>query len=45
MRPTIMWPALLKEIAPNLRQVAYVAGVQGATYSPPETLKIAEEDR
>jgi putative tryptophan/tyrosine transport system substrate-binding protein len=36
---------LLKEIVPNLLRVAYIAGVQGAAYSPPETFKIAEEDR
>jgi hypothetical protein len=35
---------LLKEIVPNLKRAAYIAGVQGATYSPPETFKIAEED-
>ena len=36
---------LLKEIVPNLRRVAYIAGVPGAAYSHPEVFKIAEEDR
>jgi putative tryptophan/tyrosine transport system substrate-binding protein len=34
---------LLKEIVPNLRRVAYVIG--RTAYTPPEVLKIAEEDR
>src|SRR5262249_53641645 len=36
---------LLKEIVPNLKRVAYVAGAPGAAYAPPKTAEIAEEDR
>jgi putative ABC transport system substrate-binding protein len=36
---------LLREIVPNLRRVAFVAGVGGATEFPPEALKIMEEYR
>jgi hypothetical protein len=32
---------LLKEIVPNLRRVACIAGVPGAAYSHPEVFKIA----
>jgi putative ABC transport system substrate-binding protein len=35
---------LLKEIVPNLKRVAYVPGVPGVAYSPPETSKVEEED-
>src|SRR5262245_36800710 len=34
---------LLKEIVPNLRKVAFIAGAQAATYTPPEVSKITEE--
>jgi len=34
---------LLKEIVPNLRRVAFVVGVGGATDVPPKTLKILRE--
>jgi putative ABC transport system substrate-binding protein len=36
---------LLKELVPNLKRVAYIAGVQGTAYSHPEVFKIADEDR
>jgi putative ABC transport system substrate-binding protein len=35
---------LLKVIVPNLRRVAYVTGVLGAEYSPPEASKISREE-
>jgi putative tryptophan/tyrosine transport system substrate-binding protein len=36
---------LLKEIAPNLKRVAFVRGVVGEAYRPPEARKIGEDDR
>src|SRR5262249_34539448 len=36
---------LLKEVVPNLKRVALIAGIQGAAYSPPETFKISQEAR
>jgi putative ABC transport system substrate-binding protein len=36
---------LLKEIVPNMRRVAYVVGVVGDAYAPPEYFKIREETR
>jgi putative ABC transport system substrate-binding protein len=35
---------LLKEIVPNLRRMAWIQGVLGNAYTPPEAFKIGEEE-